>query len=126
MEREISSEDTSLYAVGRAGWDAFPIPVEDWIELPEGGTLYELPGRRGIGIDVNTGEMRLCELGWATAAFIPPAHTGLYLAAYETSHDAPTLHSSVILLPPGTIINSMYLLFASNRISARKVAASMM
>ena len=84
-------EDISLYAVGRAGWDAFPIPVEDWIELPEGGTLYELPGRRGIGIDVKTGEMRLCELGWATAAFIPPAHTGLYLAAYETGHDAPTL-----------------------------------
>lgn len=84
-------EDTSLYTIGRAGWDAFPIPVEDWIELPEGGTLYELPGRRGIGIDVKTGEMRLCELGWATAAFIPPAHTGLYLAAYETGPDAPTL-----------------------------------
>ena len=28
--------------------------------------------------------MRLCEKGWAVAAFIPPAHTGLYLAAYET------------------------------------------
>ena len=62
-------EDTSLYAIGRAGWDAFPIPVEDWIELPHGGTVYELPGRRGIGIDVETGEMRLCEKGWATAAF---------------------------------------------------------
>lgn len=84
-------EDTSLYAVGRAGWDAFPIPVEDWIELPEGGSLYELPGRRAIGIDVKTGEMRLCDKGWAAAAFIPPAHTGLYLAAYETGHDAPTL-----------------------------------
>lgn len=84
-------EDTSLYALGRAGWDAFPIPVEDWIELPEGGSLYELPGRRAIGIDVKTGEMRLCDKGWAAAAFIPPAHTGLYLAAYETGHDAPTL-----------------------------------
>ena len=84
-------EDTSLYATGRAGWDAFEVPVEDWIELPDGGNLYELPGRRGIGIDVKTGEMRLCELGWAVAAFIPPAHTGLYLAAYETGHDAPTL-----------------------------------
>jgi len=85
-------EDTSLYTVGRAGWDAYPIPVEDWIELPEGGNLYELPGRRGIGIDVETGEMRLCELGWAVAAFIPPAHTGLYVSAYETlEEDAPTL-----------------------------------
>lgn len=84
-------EDPTLYAVGRAGWDAFPIPTEEWIELPDGGNLYELPGRRGIGIDVNTGEMRLCEKGWAVAAFIPPAHTGLYIAAYETLPDAPTL-----------------------------------
>lgn len=84
-------EDTSLYATGRAGWDAFLVPVEDWIELPNGGNLYELPGRRGIGIDVLTGDMRLCEKGWAVAAFIPPAHTGLYIAAYETLPEAPTL-----------------------------------
>ena len=84
-------EDTSLYAVGRAGWDAYPVEDEDWIELPTGGNLYELPGRRGIGIDVETGDMRLCELGWAVAAFIPPAHTGLFMAAYETLPDAPTL-----------------------------------
>ncbi len=84
-------EDVSLYACGRSGWDALPIDESDWIILPEGGSLYELPGRRGIGIDVETGEMRLCEKGWAVAAFIPPAHTGLYLAAYETEPDAPTL-----------------------------------
>jgi pyruvate-formate lyase-activating enzyme len=84
-------EDTSLYATGRSGWDAVPVPEEEWIELPDGGQLYELPGRRGIGIDVKSGEMRLCEKGWAVAAFIPPAHTGFYLAAYETAPDAPTL-----------------------------------
>lgn len=84
-------EDTSLYVTGRSGWDALEVPVEDWIELPDGGSLYELPGRRGIGIDVQTGEMRLCEKGWAVAAFIPPAHTGFYLSAYETAADAPTL-----------------------------------
>ncbi len=84
-------EDTSLYVVGRTGWDALPIPEDEWIPLPNGGQLYELPGRRGIGIDVKTGEMRLCDKGWAVAAFIPPAHTGFYIAAYETSPDAPTL-----------------------------------
>jgi len=84
-------EDTSLYVVGRSGWDAIPIEEEDWIELPNGGNLYELPGRRGIGIDVKTGEMRLCEKGWAVAAFIPPAHTAFYIAAFETLPDAPTL-----------------------------------
>ncbi|MEP6728806.1 MAG: radical SAM protein, partial [Bacteroidota bacterium] len=84
-------EDTDLYATGRSGWDAYPVDPADWIELPEGGSLYELPGRRGIGIDVETGDMRLCEKGWAVAAFIPPAHTGLYIAAYETAPGAPTL-----------------------------------
>ena len=84
-------EDETLNATGRSGWDAVPVPVEEWILLPEGGQLYELPGRRGIGIDVETGEMRLCEKGWAVAAFIPPAHTGLYISAYETLADAPTL-----------------------------------
>jgi wyosine [tRNA(Phe)-imidazoG37] synthetase (radical SAM superfamily) len=84
-------EDETLFAVGRAGWDAFEVPNDQWIALPEGGNLYELPGRRGIGIDVASGDMRLCEKGWAVAAFIPPAHTGLFIAAYETMEGAPTL-----------------------------------
>ncbi|MEP7277013.1 MAG: radical SAM protein [Bacteroidota bacterium] len=84
-------EDDSLYATGRSGWDAFPVEEGDWIKLPTGGSLYELPGRRGIGIDTKTGNMRVCEKGWAVAAFIPPAHTGLYIAAYETTPGAPTL-----------------------------------
>ena len=84
-------EDTTLYAIGRTGWDAIPVEPEDWIELPEGGQLYELPDRRGIGIDVRTGDMRLCEKGWAVAAFVPPAHTGLYIAAYEALPEAQTL-----------------------------------
>jgi len=56
-------EDTSLYATGRSGWDAYEVPKEDWIELPQGGSLYELPGRNGIGIDVHTGDMRLVKKG---------------------------------------------------------------
>ena len=84
-------EDDTLFVTGRSGWDALPVPVDEWILLPEGGQLYELPGRRGLGIDVATGQVRICEKGWAVAAFIPPAHTGLYIAAYETMPDAPTL-----------------------------------
>ncbi len=30
-------EDTSLFATGRSGWDAVPVPEEEWIELPDGG-----------------------------------------------------------------------------------------
>jgi len=26
-------EDETLYVVGRAGWDAYPLPEEDWIPL---------------------------------------------------------------------------------------------
>ena len=103
-------EDTSLYTAGRSGWDAYPIDVEDWIELPDGGSLYELPGRRGIGIDVETGEMRLCEKGWAVAAFIPPAHTGFYIAAYETMQDALRSHCSATQQQVGTMKNSTCLL----------------
>ncbi len=84
-------EDETLYALGRAGWDAFPIEIEEWIKLPEGGSLYELPGRKGIGIDVLTGDMRLCEKGWAVAAFIPPAHTSTFIAAFETDPEAEIL-----------------------------------
>ena len=84
-------EDVSLYACGRSGWDAVPLEIEEWMALPQGGQLYELPGRRGIGIDVRTGAMRLCEKGWAVAAFIPPAHTGTFLAPFETLAGAETL-----------------------------------
>lgn len=84
-------EDTSLYAIGRSGWDAYPVDSGHWIPLPDGGTLYELPERKAIGVDVVSGEMRLCDKGWAVAAFIPPAHTGLYLAAFESAKDAPIL-----------------------------------
>lgn len=84
-------EDQTLFATGRTGWDALPVPEDEWIELPSGGSLYELPGRKAIGIDVESGEMRLCDKGWAVAAFIPPAHTGYYLAAYESEPNAPTL-----------------------------------
>jgi pyruvate-formate lyase-activating enzyme len=84
-------EDQTLYAIGRSGWDAMPVETENWIPLPEGGNLYELPGRKAIGLDVLTGELRLCEKGWAVAAFVPPAHTGLYLAAFETEANAEVL-----------------------------------
>lgn len=84
-------EDDSLYAVGRSGWYAYPVADGDWLPLPEGGNLYNLPGRIPIGIDVNSGELRLSTRGYAVAAFVPPAYTGLHLAAYDRQPAAPTL-----------------------------------
>ena len=84
-------EDETLYAIGRSGWFADPIDVEDWIELPTGGSLYNLPDRIPLGQDVETGEIRECDLGYAVAAFIPPAYTSLYMASYLSDQDAETL-----------------------------------
>ncbi|MEL7123532.1 MAG: radical SAM protein [Bacteroidota bacterium] len=84
-------EDTSLFAVGRTGYYSIPVDEKDWIELPVGGELYNLPERQAIGVDVETGEVRLCEKGWAVAAFVPPAYTVLYMVAYVNDHGAPTL-----------------------------------
>ena len=116
-------EDTSLYVAGRSGWDALPIQEDEWIELPTGGQLYELPGRRGIGIDVKSGDMRLCDKGWAVAAFIPPAHTGFYLSAYEAAPDAPTLPLFCYTAEVGMMINFMFRQLVLNRISGRKLQA---
>jgi wyosine [tRNA(Phe)-imidazoG37] synthetase (radical SAM superfamily) len=84
-------EDKTLFAAGRSGWYFEVVPDADWIKLPEGGTLYELPDRRAVGFDVHTGELRTCEKGWAVAAFVPPAHTVLYLASFEKMPNAETL-----------------------------------
>ncbi len=84
-------EDKSLYALGRSGWDAGDVPLEEWIELPYGGQLYTLPDRQGLGIDVKTGEVRVCEKGRAVAAFVPPAYTVLRLAPYITLPEATPL-----------------------------------
>ena len=84
-------EDLSLYASGRSGHYAQPVSENDWILLPDGGSLYELPKRRGIGIDVRTRELRECQKGWAVAGFIPPAYTGLYMASYTSAADAEVL-----------------------------------
>ena len=84
-------EDRTLYALGRSGWDALDVPLEEWIEIPNGGTLYTLPDRQAIGIDVKTGELRVCEKGRAVSAFVPPAYTVLRLVPYVTLPEATPL-----------------------------------
>ena len=43
-------EDTSLYVTGRSGWDAVQVPGNEWIQLPEGGQLYEFPAEEGLAL----------------------------------------------------------------------------
>ncbi|MCB2218204.1 MAG: radical SAM protein [Desulfobulbaceae bacterium] len=71
----------------------------DLIELPEGSELFVLPGRLPVGTDPATGEPLLLEEHpgqpgkpiLAVAAFMAPAHTALYTAAYQRRADAPLL-----------------------------------
>lgn len=72
--------------------------AEDLIELPAGSELFVLPGRLPVGIEPATGEPALLEHNpygpdqvQAVAAFMAPAHTAIFTAAYQTSANAPVL-----------------------------------
>lgn len=85
-------DDPDLQMSGRSGFDAVALETGDFIELPEGSDLFELPGRQPIGFDTKTGEIRLCDKGIAVAAQMAPAHTQLYLSSYvKQDKHAPTL-----------------------------------
>ena len=84
-------DDPDTFMSGRSGFDAVALSPDDFIELPEGSELFELPGRRGLGFDKETGKLIASNKGIAVAAFMSPAHTMFYLASYETEKDAPTL-----------------------------------
>jgi pyruvate-formate lyase-activating enzyme len=84
-------DDPDIFMSGRSGFDAVTLSVDDFIELPEGSELFELPGRRALGFDKETGKLVASDKGIAVAAFMSPAHTMFYLASYVKEKDAPTL-----------------------------------
>jgi len=85
-------EDPLLEAVGRSGFNVYPLTPEDFIELPNGSDLFTLPGRRPYGFDTRSGEMEIREDVQAVAALNAPAYTQLYMAAFGTDEgDTPTL-----------------------------------
>jgi wyosine [tRNA(Phe)-imidazoG37] synthetase (radical SAM superfamily) len=82
----------SLAMAGNAAGRFYKPQLEDLIELPPGSELFTLPGRRPIGIEPETGEPALLDTHpynpgesiQAVAAFMAPAHTAIYTAAYKT------------------------------------------
>ena len=87
-----------LQLVGRSGWEFSQIPEPELIPLPPGSDLFVLPGRQAVGYDprrrrfVTAGEVSgLPGEAQAVAAFMAPAHTMSYLAAYKTRPGAPVL-----------------------------------
>lgn len=77
-------------ACGAAGHFCRP-DLEDLIELPPGSELFSLPDRMPIGIEPDTGEPAALDTNpyapgepiQAVAAFMAPAHTAIYTAAYQ-------------------------------------------
>jgi hypothetical protein len=80
-----------LWMAGRSGMDVVALDPEDFIELPPGSELFELPDRFPLGFDKETGKPLLCKDGIAVAAFMAPAHTMFYSAAYQKTEEANTL-----------------------------------
>ncbi len=84
-----------------ASADDFRRPLrQDLIELPAGSELFVLPGRLPVGIEPDTGEPALLETNpyapgepiQAVAAFMAPAHTAIFTAAYQKKNTkAPLL-----------------------------------
>ncbi|HQQ85922.1 MAG TPA: radical SAM protein [Candidatus Marinimicrobia bacterium] len=75
-------------ALGISGENVVEIPPDEWIPLPEGSQLMELPGRLPVGKDRRSSEVAtLTENGagklLAVAAFVAPAYTIFYHAAWE-------------------------------------------
>lgn len=71
---------------------------DDLIELPPGSELFVLPGRLPAGINPKTGKVEILATDpydggtpQAVAAFMAPAHTMVFTAAYRTTAGAPVL-----------------------------------
>jgi len=87
-----------LEMAGRSGDGFYRPDPDDLIPLPAGSELFVLPGRLPVGIDPADGRPTRLEAHpvtgepvTAVAAFMAPAHTAIYTAAFEKTENAPTL-----------------------------------
>ncbi|MCU0571849.1 MAG: radical SAM protein [Syntrophobacteraceae bacterium] len=88
-----------LEMVGRSGHAWQRLQEGDWIPLPEGSELFLLPGRLPVGYDPRNRRFEtLAEDPYepgkpvqAVAAFVAPAHTQIYSAAWQRLPEAPLL-----------------------------------
>lgn len=89
-------EIPGIEAVGMSLRQPVRPDANEWIPLPEGSRLMELPARIPVGYD--PGKRRIVTVPEhkgnpviASAAFVAPAHTQLHLAGFETLPGAPRL-----------------------------------
>jgi pyruvate-formate lyase-activating enzyme len=84
-------EDTRYMVVGRSGFYNKLLYKEDFIELPYGSDIFYLPERKPYGLNSKTKKIEINTSGLAVAAFVAPAYTVGYGAAWETQPSAPRL-----------------------------------
>ena len=91
---------SGLHMAGAAAGRFYKPRLHELIELPAGSELFALPGRLPVGIDPDDNEPALLDADpfhpdqpvQAVAAFMAPAHTAVYTAAFQTfAPDAPML-----------------------------------
>jgi pyruvate-formate lyase-activating enzyme len=87
-----------LEMAGSSAGNFFSPEPEELVPLPEGSELFVLPNRLPVGIEPESGEAALLAENpydgspiSAVAAFMAPAHTAIYTAAYQTQENAPLL-----------------------------------
>jgi pyruvate-formate lyase-activating enzyme len=81
---------SGLYMAGSAAGHFFKPHRHELIELPPGSELFTLPGRLPVGIEPEGDEPALLDMNpyqpgepvQAVAAFMAPAHTAIYTAAF--------------------------------------------
>ena len=98
----VSDERGNLFDIPEYGMlarsaDMFVIPESSsLIPLPHGSDLHMLPDRHAVGVDRRNGKIVTLKSYYgrkifATSAFLSPAHTALYLAAYKKNNKAAKL-----------------------------------
>jgi wyosine [tRNA(Phe)-imidazoG37] synthetase (radical SAM superfamily) len=93
------TEFPGMEMVGSSAGRHVRVQPGDWIALPAGSELFQLPGRLPVGYDSGTASVRVLDRDpytgsthvQAVAAFIAPAHTQIYSAAYIQLPDAAIL-----------------------------------
>lgn len=88
-----------LEMAGSSGGQWRRMQPGDWIPLPQGSELFLLPSRLPVGYDLQAKNFQVLsedpdhrgQKVQAVAAFMAPAHTQIYSAAYQTLLDAPLL-----------------------------------
>ena len=90
-------EDSDLGALARSGHQVGvrgdgPAFDCDWIPLPEGATITNLPGRLALAREATGETVRLSpDAGWAVGAVLPPGYTRTLLPAFEEDEEVEVL-----------------------------------